>query len=719
LRAWLPYFFAVAATAATLLIRMNFGIAFGDRPLLILFLLPIILSAYLGGLGPGLVSTFGGALGVLYFLIPPIHTLGIEKTADLAQWIMLIVNGVIVSLLSEALHRSRQRARMSGMLRTATLSSISDAVVAVNPEGVITFLNPEAERLTGWGKEALGLPIDDLFRATNRDTAQPMRDFVKNMLETGEPSGPPVEVIISSKDGSERAVENTGAPVRSAAGVLEGVVLTFRDCTAKRAADATLRRNEARLRLAQEAAKAGTWEWNLRTNENFWSEELFKLYGLNPLTCKPSYDAWRESIHPEDRAEAERAVREAASSGRELNAEWRVCGGGGGERWLMSRGQPILDEDGGVGSFIGIAMDITDRKRTEEALRESQAKLETSLASIADAVFISDREGRFVNFNDAFATFHRFGNREECARTLVEYPGILDVFMANGESAPLDMWAVPRALRGETATNALYSLRRKDTGETWYGSYSFAPIRDKDGMIVGSVVVARDVTEQKEAEKALQDSMEEKTALLREVHHRVKNNLQIVASLLNLQASRTRECQVIELLRETRDRVHSMALLHEVLYRSGSLASINFSAYVGELRVHLLRSFGAQATGVRVENRVGRISLPMEQSVPCGLIINELVTNALKYAFPDDRPGRVIIDLGPADKDMLLLSVIDDGIGFSSGIDLSAIPTLGLRLVSNLASQLGGSLTIEKLYKGTGFSVTFPVLQNTLLEGGS
>ncbi len=150
--------------------------------------------------------------------------------------------------------------------------------------------------------------------------------------------------------------------------------------------------------------------------------------------------------------------------------------------------------------------DITERKHTEEALRESRATLEAALASMTDAVFISDTEGRFVEFNDAFAAFHRFRNKEECAKTLAEYPGFLDVFLPDGTRAPLDRWAVPRALRGETVTNAEYTLRRTDTGETWVGSYSFGPIRDKAGTIVGAVVVGRDVTETKRAEAALRES---------------------------------------------------------------------------------------------------------------------------------------------------------------------------------------------------------------------
>jgi diguanylate cyclase (GGDEF)-like protein/PAS domain S-box-containing protein len=142
----------------------------------------------------------------------------------------------------------------------------------------------------------------------------------------------------------------------------------------------------------------------------------------------------------------------------------------------------------------------------EQELYETRSKLEAALASMTDAVFISDAEGRFIDFNDAFATFHRFKSKADCARSFPEYLDILDVRTTNGEPLPQHMWSVPRALRGESASNVEHTLRRKDTGESWIGCYSFSPIRDKDGAIVGSVVTARDITEQKHAELALRAS---------------------------------------------------------------------------------------------------------------------------------------------------------------------------------------------------------------------
>jgi PAS domain S-box-containing protein len=160
----------------------------------------------------------------------------------------------------------------------------------------------------------------------------------------------------------------------------------------------------------------------------------------------------------------------------------------------------------GTDYFIAIFDVITERKMAEHKILEGKAKLDAALASMSDAVFFSDTEGNFLDFNDAFATFHRFRSKKECAKTFSEYPSILEVFRTDGKIAPIEQWAVSRALRGESATNIEYTLRRKDTGEAWVGSYGFAPIRDDEGCVVGSVVSARDITEQKLIERALKES---------------------------------------------------------------------------------------------------------------------------------------------------------------------------------------------------------------------
>jgi PAS domain S-box-containing protein len=176
-------------------------------------------------------------------------------------------------------------------------------------------------------------------------------------------------------------------------------------------------------------------------------------------------------------------------------------------------------------SKADLEKEVAERKRAEEALRESRAKLQAVFESMNDAVFVSDTNGNFIDFNEGFATFYKFRNKEECYKTLAEYPDYIDVYFADGTLAPLDMWAVPRALRGETVSYAEYILQRKDTGEKWWGSYSFGPIKDRDGNIVGSVVVGRDITERKRSEEyreQLVAQLKAKTSELQDMNEEVE-----------------------------------------------------------------------------------------------------------------------------------------------------------------------------------------------------
>jgi diguanylate cyclase (GGDEF)-like protein/PAS domain S-box-containing protein len=170
--------------------------------------------------------------------------------------------------------------------------------------------------------------------------------------------------------------------------------------------------------------------------------------------------------------------------------------------------EPLFDNAQQIVGIICAATDISHRKLIEAQIWSGKAKLESALASMSDAVFISDENGRFIHFNDAFATFHKFKNKAECAKTLAEYPLLFEVYSPAGELLPLEQWAVPRALRGESASNEEFTLRRKDTGETWIGNYNFSPIHNENGEIVGSVVTGRDITERKKIEQALINSLE-------------------------------------------------------------------------------------------------------------------------------------------------------------------------------------------------------------------
>jgi PAS domain S-box-containing protein/putative nucleotidyltransferase with HDIG domain len=213
-------------------------------------------------------------------------------------------------------------------------------------------------------------------------------------------------------------------------------------------------------------------------------------------------------LYPKEDVESgkpERALAAAAAEGRFEDEGWRVRKDG--SRFFASVIITVLRDDAGeLRGFAKVTRDITTRKQVETTALESKAKLEAALASMTDAVCISDVTGQLTDFNNAFASFFRYRDKAECARMRSDNPGIIEVFMTNGELVPPDMWAVPRALRGETVTNAEYIFRRKDTGETWSGSCNFNPIRDKAGVIVGSVVVSNDITRRNKMEQEVREA---------------------------------------------------------------------------------------------------------------------------------------------------------------------------------------------------------------------
>jgi len=221
--------------------------------------------------------------------------------------------------------------------------------------------------------------------------------------------------------------------------------------------------------------------------------------------------------------------------------------------------------------------------------------------------------------------------------------------------------------------------------------------------------VIRDITERKEAEASLKKSAQEKEALLKEVHHRVKNNLQVIMSLLRLEARQGRDPATQAVLREMQGRIRTMALLHEALYLSDNLAEIELSGYLRKLVTQLFRAHARETGGVRIELELAPVRMEIDRAIPCGLVVNELATNCLKHAFPDGRSGEVRIELQPvAGEPKLCLRVSDTGVGLPADFELGRSGSLGLRLVSDLARQLQGKLEVSSNGGGAAFSVTFP-----------
>jgi PAS domain S-box-containing protein len=309
-----------------------------------------------------------------------------------------------------------------------------------------------------------------------------------------------IEEVVLTRDGL-RTYLSTKTPFRNSNGEIVGILGMARDITERKQAEVLLKRQAELLHLSYDAIIV----WRLGGRIESWNKGAEDLYGYSQEEAvgQITHDLLK-TIHSEPWTQIEAKLRERKFWEGELKHSTRE-----GREVIVSARLQLVPDANAMERVLEINRDITERKQAEDTLRESEAKLQAALASIPDAVFISDVEGRLVNFNDAFVRYHRFRGKDECSRSIADCPTYLEAYMADGHPAPPEMWAIPRALRGETVKNTRYTLQRKDTGETWTGGYSFSPIRDKDEVIIGSVVVARDITEQQQLEEEIRRSRDE------------------------------------------------------------------------------------------------------------------------------------------------------------------------------------------------------------------
>lgn len=259
-----------------------------------------------------------------------------------------------------------------------------------------------------------------------------------------------------------------------------------------------------------------------------------------------------------------------------------------------------------------------------------------------------------------------------------------------------------RVKKGESRQMEV-SFHSKGT-ERWMELF-INPIFDTEGNVTEISLVAHDITEKKKSEKEIYESLKEKEVLLKEIHHRVKNNLQVISSILNLQSSFVKDKHTLEILDESRNRIRSMAMIHENLYRTTNFSSIDFKAYMENLSQNLISSYHVQLSRVNLKTEMDQVELVLDQAIPCGLLVNELITNSLKYAFIGRDEGEVYIGLKEVDG-KVELRIEDNGVGLPGDYDIMKSDTLGLQLVSTLTEQLDGQISVVSR-EGTKYLITF------------
>ena len=328
--------------------------------------------------------------------------------------------------------------------------------------------------------------------------------------------------------------------------------------------------------------------------------------------------------------------------------------------------------------------DLTKQKRMENALKESEEKYRLLVENQTDMVVKFDPEGKVLFASPSYC--------EVLGRTEESILGTNFLPLVHQEDQKKTHRALEKLRRPPYVVFLEHRLLTMN-GWRWI-AWADKTIMDDKNEFEAFVGVGRDITERKLAEDRIMRSLKEKELLLREIHHRVKNNLQIIITLLSLQSSNTKDQRVIDLYRESQNRILSIALIHENLYQSEDLTNINFASYVKNLIDDLFNSYGVDPSKIQMNMEVKDVVMGIETAIPGGLIINELISNTLKHAFPQGK-GKIYLELTKKDNEKYRLIVRDDGEAFPENFKLDETDTLGMKLISNLVNQLDGNITLD------------------------
>jgi PAS domain S-box-containing protein len=343
---------------------------------------------------------------------------------------------------------------------------------------------------------------------------------------------------------------------------------------------------------------------------------------------------------------------------------------------------------------IKLQQEISERRKLQDLLSLGKKEWEETFDMINDAITIHDKDFTIIRANKAAERMLGLSFREIIGQKCHQ--------LYHGADAPTEGCASCLALKtGKPSTIETFEPHLDK-----YLEIKAIPQVDENNEVIKLVHVVRDITESKRSEALIRSSLLEKEILLKEIHHRVKNNLQVVASMLHLQSGYIKDSEARNLCEESQKRIESMALLHERLYRAKDLARIDFREYVADLVENLLTLNTDKASRIEMKLDIEGVMLDVNNSIPCGLIINELLSNALAHAFPDGRKGKIDLSMHSNSDNRIRLSVSDNGIGFPEDLDFRNTASLGMQLVNSLVLQLGGLIELDRS-EGTAFRIEF------------
>ena len=455
--------------------------------------------------------------------------------------------------------------------------------------------------------------------------------------------------------------------------------------------------------------KIGSWEFNCLTKSFIWSKEYYNIFQVEINENKPLFDTFFELLHPSDVILFENLLFSNNIDKDIFSFEYRIICNDGKLKYIWCKGVFVRDNLGNVIRIKGTGQDISQRKKYEKEIASNEMILNELLSNINEVVFSVELHddatlGNKLSFINGNAKFVFEFSQQEFMNSEVQWMERIH---------PDDKEKVFK-LTQELDENKSQILRQyrflhKNGQYIWLEDNISLGLSDdgKTKKIYGSV---RDISERKKAEELL-ISNEEKIVLLKEIHHRVKNNLQVITSLLSLQSSFVINDDQKKLFSDSQFRINSMAIVHEMLYQSDNLSKINYYLYLKELVNYLITSMKGKDAEINLEINVTDINLSIDTAVPLGLLINEIITNSLKYAFPSNH-GSIFISINKNQKDntddtLFHMNIGDNGIGYAGDINFDNSKSLGMKLIKSLSRQLGGGIIKDDVAQGTHYTLTF------------
>jgi PAS domain S-box-containing protein len=640
--------------------------------------------------------------------------------------------------------RAQQALRESEQRYRTLVETMKEGLAVLDEKGVITYANEKFAHLLGFPQdELIGRHHIELVDESDKES------YLQEFERRTSAQSSSFETALTARNGTEVPVILAASPLFDDAGNFSGTFGVFTDITGQKRVERELKESRERLELALEAAELAVWDWNLVTDELVCNQRWAEMIGHAPDEIQLASRNWDSLIHPVDVESVVTAVNDHLE-GRTpyYETEHRRLRNDGSWVWVQSRGKVVArDRDGKPLRATAVLMDITRRKHAEEAFRKSHALLEA--VSRAQRAFIvkKDRAAVFDGLLDDLLslTESRYGVIEEIPD--VDEGAIRGEIIAvrsRRENGAADGWhgnlsvdgrqfpLIDPAVRNALATGgAIISNNLPVDGGSAEPGEDYPPIQTFMGLpcylgekLIGLVGIAnrlegydqemvdflepylltlaniieayRTDNKRKDAERRVQSSLAEKEILLREVHHRVKNNLSVMNSLLRIQEDYVEDSAHRKILADARNRVRSMAVAHEKLHQSESLAELDVEEYVGSLVDHLVLSATDVRKRVTLSKKMENISFGLDTAIPVGFIVTELVTNCLKHAFPDEREGEIEISLERVADEEFALTVSDNGVGAPEEIDFGSPGSLGLELVDTFVQKLRGKLEVER-----------------------